>query len=86
MNVAVESGSVEFLRNYIRREHVISFQVSTGIPVGETDLCACELDRRDVAPLQAVLGCLRGRALSVAAAKFANQLSDSLHRRVSNAS
>jgi DNA-binding transcriptional LysR family regulator len=84
MNVAVESGSAEFLRNYIRREHAISFQVSTGIPAGETDLCARELDRRDVPPLQAVLGCLRGRALSVAAAKFANQLSDSLHRRAAS--
>jgi hypothetical protein len=44
-------------------------------------LHARPLDDRDLAPTQIVLAHLRGRNLSVAAAKFANQISNSLDRR-----
>jgi DNA-binding transcriptional LysR family regulator len=63
MRVCVESGSLEFLRNYVTREAAISFQVASGIPKGETSLCAREIDRRDVAGMQVVLGHLHGRTL-----------------------
>ena len=39
------------------------------------------IDGRDLEPMTMVLAQLRGRMLSVAAAKFADQLAMSLHRR-----
>jgi DNA-binding transcriptional LysR family regulator len=81
MTVAVESGSLEFLRGYVRREHAISFQVTSGIPANQSGLCVRYIDERDVAPVQVVLGHLRGRALTVAAAKFADQVAGTLHDR-----
>jgi DNA-binding transcriptional LysR family regulator len=80
MTVAVESGSLEFLRNYVQREHAIAFQVTSGIPSNEVGLCARHIDARDVAPMQVILGRLRGRALTVAAAKFADQVAATLHK------
>ena len=74
-NIQVESGSLEFLRNYVAREHVISFQVSAGIPLGRPDLHARPIDGRDIEPVAVVLGQQRGRRLSIAAAKFVDQLS-----------
>jgi hypothetical protein len=55
--------------------------VASGIPKGETSLCAREIDRRDVAGMQVVLGHLHGRTLSIAAAKFADQIAGTLHQR-----
>ena len=81
MRIAVESGSLEFLRNYVRHEDAIAFQVTSGIPEGEVGLAARPLDPRDVPPMQVVLGHLRGRSLTVAAAKFADQVAASLHQR-----
>lgn len=80
MTMVVESGSVEFLRNYVRREHVVSFQVSMGIPCGRADLIVREIDRRDIAPLQVVLIQLRERKLSVAATEFASEIAHSFGR------
>lgn len=81
VNAAVESGSLEFLRNYVRREAVVSFQVPSGIPAGDGGLAARPIDRRDMPPTLVVLGQLRGRTLPIAAAKFADQISNSLHQR-----
>jgi DNA-binding transcriptional LysR family regulator len=81
MTVAVESGSLEFLRNYVKQEHAIAFQVTSGIPANEVNLCARQVDERDVGLMQVILGRLRGRALTVAAAKFADQLASTLHRK-----
>jgi DNA-binding transcriptional LysR family regulator len=81
MTVAVESGSLEFLRNYVRHEPAIAFQVSSGIPANDDGLRARKIDARDIAPVQVVLGHLRGRALTVAAAKFADQMAAALHDR-----
>ena len=78
--IVVESGSLEFLRAYVQREAVISFQVISGIPARETGLVARQIDARDLAPMHIVLGQLRGRTLSVAAAKFADLLSNCLER------
>jgi DNA-binding transcriptional LysR family regulator len=79
LHVMVESGSMEFLRNYVLREPVVSFQVLSGIPVDHEGLIARPVDEKDLSPVQIILGQLRGRMLPVAAAKFADQISVSLH-------
>ena len=81
VSVALESGSLEFLCNYARREHVISFQILGGIPNHGSGLIARDIHRRDLDPAQVILGQLRGRSLSVAAAKFVDQIWNSLHQR-----
>lgn len=79
-NMQIESGSFEFLRNYVMREQAVTFQILSGIPQEDSRIYARPIDLRDLAPIQIVLGQLRGRALSVAAAKFADQLSNHLAR------
>ena len=81
VTVAVESDSLEFLRNYVRREAVASFQVPSGIPADRKGLCVRPLDARDMPPTQIVLGQLNGRSLSIAASKFADQVANNLHRQ-----
>jgi DNA-binding transcriptional LysR family regulator len=74
----IESDSFEFLRNYPIEEHLISFQIAIGLPgpFERDDLPFCHrpIDARDLPPGLLYLGQLRGRTLSVAAARFANQL------------
>lgn len=78
---AVQSGSLEFLRNVILREDMISLQVPSGIPEHPKLYCR-EIDARDLDPMSIVLAQLRGRLLSVAAAKFADKLAVRLHRSI----
>ncbi len=66
VNCVVESGSIDFLRSYVRREGVLSFQISIGIPAEPGGLVVREIDGCDLAPLQVVLTQLRGRTLSTA--------------------
>lgn len=75
MMTVVESGSLEFLRNCVLNGQLLSFQVSIGIPTTVAGLHARPLDARDIAPIDVVLGQYRGRALPIATAKFADQLS-----------
>lgn len=81
VTTVLESGSLELLRNYVLREPVVSFQVPSGIPADQPGLHARPIDERDLPPIFVVLGHLRGRRLSVAAAKFADQVSKNLHER-----
>ena len=77
LSPVVESNSFEFLRNYARLENTVTFQIEIGAPesLRERDgLVARPIDPRDIAPAQFAMGQLRGRALPVAAAKFAEQL------------
>jgi DNA-binding transcriptional LysR family regulator len=74
-DVRIESGSIEFLRNYVVAEHVVSFQIAVGIPPSAPGLLARPIDPRDITPIDVVLGQSRGRTLTVAAAKFVDQLS-----------
>jgi DNA-binding transcriptional LysR family regulator len=76
-NVAVETNSLELMRNYTLRENIISFQVSIGVPA-LPELCIRPLDPRDMPAIRIVLGQLRGRTLPIASAKFADQLARSL--------
>lgn len=73
----VESNSFEFLRNYVRFEQAITFQIEIGAPATLRDrhgLIARPVDLRDIPSARLAMGQLRGRALPVAAAKFAEQL------------
>lgn len=74
---AIESNSFEFLRNYVRFEEAITFQIEIGAPQVLRErhgLVARPIDGRDVPVSMLVMGQLRGRALPVASAKFADQL------------
>jgi DNA-binding transcriptional LysR family regulator len=77
-DIPVESGSLEFLRNYAMREQAVAFHVTSGETRTFEGLCARPIDPRDVDPIRTVLAQLRGRSLSTAAAKFADQLSHHL--------
>ncbi|MET0679135.1 MAG: LysR family transcriptional regulator [Bradyrhizobium sp.] len=79
-NIQVESGSLEFLRNFVMREQAVTFHALSGVPREDRRIYARPIDARDIPPIQIVLGQLRGRVLSVAAAKFADQLSNHLAR------
>lgn len=81
IEIALESGSFEVLRGAVRRERLVSFQIRAGIPLDGSGLTAREIDVRDLAPAQVVLGQLRGRSLSVAASKFLDQLANSIYAR-----
>ena len=84
MKAAVESGSLEFLRNLVLREGLVSLQVPSGIP-DDPNLTARVIDPRDLDPMAMILGQLRGRTLSVAAAKFADGLIQGLRLRYDGA-
>ena len=77
---AIESSSLEFLRNVVLREDAVSLQVPSGIP-DDPRLRRRPIDARDLAPMALILGQLRGRMLPVATAKFAERFASSLHQR-----
>jgi len=76
--VAVESGSIEFLRNFVLRESAITFVALSGVPLGDKRICARPISTQDIDHIKVVLGKLKGRTLSIAAEKFAEQLSSHL--------
>lgn len=84
MRATVESGSLEFLRDVVLREDVVSFQVPSGIP-DDPRLRSRLIDARDLEPMSVVLAQLRGRLLPVAASKFADQLAARLNRQIAAA-
>lgn len=83
LSSVIESDSFEFLRHYPAQENIITFQIPIGLPLdaGQENLVARPLDTRDVPAGVLYLCQLRGRALPVAAAKFAGQLEKSLAQR-----
>lgn len=76
--VMVESDSLEFLRGFVLRESAVTFQPLTGVPQGDGRVCARPIDVRDLAHIRVVLAQLKGRTLSIAAEKFAEQLASRL--------
>lgn len=76
LNVAVDSDSFEFLRQYPAQEQLITFQIPIGLPAygGSGALVSRPVDTRDVPEGRLYLCQLRGRTLPVAAAKFAAQI------------
>jgi len=75
-DVQLEANSFEMLRNYVRRSRAVTLQIEVGAPDDSEapGLIARALDDKDLAHGALVLGQLRGRALPVAVAKFADQL------------
>ncbi|EOG3618966.1 LysR family transcriptional regulator [Pseudomonas putida] len=73
-DIAVESDSLAFLRSFIIRESAITFLPLSSIPKTDDRIHACPISHLDLEPLRVVLAQLKGRTLSTAAQKFANQL------------
>lgn len=71
--VAAETDSFELMRGLLTGTQHIGFQVAIGAPGGD-GLVACELDERDVTAAPMVCAQLKGRSLSVAAARFGDQV------------
>lgn len=80
-DIAVESGSLEFLRNFVLRESAVTFLPQSGVPRADERLRAVPISAQDLDSLKVVLGQLKGRTLSVAAEKFAEQLGGHLPDR-----
>ncbi|AOI60665.1 LysR family transcriptional regulator [Burkholderia diffusa] len=76
--IAVESDSLEFLRSFVVRESAVTFLPLSGVPRADDRICALPISRQDIDHLRVVLGQLKGRTLSIAAEKFADQLSSHL--------
>ncbi|QYK40732.1 MAG: LysR family transcriptional regulator [Paracoccaceae bacterium] len=81
--VVLESDNFEFLRLYPAQERLVTFQIPIGLPpdglAGPT--VSRPVDVRDVPEGRLYLCQLRGRALPVAAAKFAVQMGRELDAR-----
>lgn len=84
---AIESDSFEFLRFQALAENIVAFQFPIGLPVQSDtrDLVSRPIDQRDLPQGTLYLGQLRGRALPVAVARFAQQMMDILEARYGDA-
>lgn len=82
LNPAVESTSFDFLKSYVLREGAITFQIPVGTPDDDLyeGLISKPIDVRDLRDGFLYLGQKRGRTLSVASARFADQLTQELTR------
>ena len=84
LSTTVESESFEFIRHYVLHEDAVGFQIPIGLKLDPGDTIAHRaLSVRDVTPGQLLLGQMKGRALPVASAKFAQQLCLALAEYVS---
>ncbi|MDA0651906.1 MAG: LysR substrate-binding domain-containing protein, partial [Proteobacteria bacterium] len=74
----VQSDSYEFLLNYGREEEIVTFYFPVGIPAGNAleNRVSRPVDPHDIPPVLLYLGHLRNRILPVAAARFADQLTN----------
>ena len=79
----LESDSFEFLRLSVRNTDLITFQIDVGLAADENQSSTVSrpIATADIATGLLYLGHLRGRVLSVAAAKFATQLAQELSKR-----
>jgi hypothetical protein len=80
---ALQSNSFELLKRYVGNEPALTFQIPIGAPEGEGNagIISRPLDSRDVDPGTLYLGQQPGRTLSVAAARFQDQLAQRLAER-----
>ena len=74
ISVIGETDSIDFLHAYLIHEHAISFQIPIGIGNENKDLILVEIDKRDIKTGTLHIGQLKDRVLSVAAAKFLDQI------------
>ncbi|MBJ3775483.1 LysR family transcriptional regulator [Acuticoccus mangrovi] len=82
MNVALESDSFEFLRGFAHASPLVSFQIPIGLEENPTfNEVSRPLDERDMPSGLLYMGQLRGRALPIAPASFADQLARAFSER-----
>jgi len=83
LHVVLESNSFEMLRYFVRDADALTFQIEIGGGVGAVGpgLVSVPIDDRDMTHGPLVLAQLRGRALPVAAAAFAEHLGRALDSR-----
>lgn len=71
----LEADSFEFMRHYVMHEGAVGFQIPIGLEPGTNDdLVFRQIALQDVPVGHLLLGQMKGRALPVASARFANQL------------
>ncbi|CTQ53284.1 HTH-type transcriptional activator CmpR [Roseibium album] len=76
-----EADSFEFMRHYVQQEHAVGFQFPIGLNLnGDDRLVFRALPKNDVAYGNLTLMQMKGRTLSVASARFANQLAAILNQ------
>lgn len=78
--VALETNSFELLKRFVKLEPAVSFQIQIGTPRGrpEDGIVSRPIVEPGLAQANLVLGRLRGRALPIAAAKFAEEMARSI--------
>ena len=77
-----EADSFEFMRHYVQQEHAVGFQFPIGLNLtGDDRLVFRALPKSDVAYGNLTLMQMKGRTLSVASARFANQLAVALNSK-----
>lgn len=81
LNVSIESDNFFLLRTMVRQSDVISFTLTAGIDCELDELCHRPIDSKDLPSANLHLGSLKDRHLSVAAAKFAEQLAEAIETR-----
>lgn len=76
----IESNSFEFLKNYTQYDNAVCLQIDIGLPPNnaESGMVKLEIDRRDLMSGYLYLAQHKGRNISVAAAKFAEQINKSI--------
>ena len=74
-----ETDSIDFLHAYLTEEMALSFEIPMGM-TGTAEVVARAIDPRDIKQGTLHIGQLRDRVLSVAAAKFLEQLMQTLER------
>ncbi|WP_339949061.1 LysR family transcriptional regulator [uncultured Albimonas sp.] len=79
----LESNSFEYLKAHVARSRTVAFQIDVGAPrEGEREgVVSLAVAARDVQAGALYFGQLKGRSLSVAAARFADQVTRSLEDR-----
>ena len=77
----LETESFELIRYYVLQESAVGFQIPVGLsPEKDPELCFLPISDRDMSPGNLLLGQMRGRVLSVATSRFADQVANALAR------
>lgn len=75
LNVNFESNNFYLLRSMVKHNQLVSFTLPIGSQSSDDEILHRMIDERDIPPAMLHVGILKGRHLSVAAAKFADQVS-----------
>lgn len=78
--ISAETNSFELMRGLLQDHRSVGFQIAIGTPdmAQENTIISRPIDERDVPTAPLICAQLRGRTLSVAAARFADQLTQCL--------